>query len=83
MTHKTSQPAARDWMSVLSKYRNPRNFRSGVELAITLAPYLSLWIAACWVLQYSYVAAFALGGQRGLFAAVVYHPTRLRARVVC
>ena len=67
MTHKTTQPAARDWMSVLSKYRNPRNFRSGVELAITLAPYLSLWIAACWVLQYSYVAAFLISAVNGAF----------------
>lgn len=67
MTQENTGPAARDWMSVLAKYRSPRNVRSGVELAITLAPYLILWVAACWVLQYSYLAAFVLSALNGAF----------------
>ncbi len=67
MTQTTDSKAARDWMKVLAKYRDPRNLRSGMELAITLVPYLTLWVAACWVLQYSYLAAFAISAVNGAF----------------
>ena len=59
--------SARDWISDLSKYRNPSNWRSSFELAVTIIPFFALWVAACWALQYSYIAAFLISALNGAF----------------
>jgi omega-6 fatty acid desaturase (delta-12 desaturase) len=40
--------AERDWMRLLAKYREPDETRSIVEIAITLLPFVALWVLA-WV----------------------------------
>ncbi len=44
---------ARDWVRILSTYREPSTLRSVFELAVTLGPFLLLWGLAWWSLQVS------------------------------
>lgn len=70
MQEKTQEPSnmsPRDWVQVLAKYRQPNNLRSSFELGISLIPFVVLWVAACWVAQYSYLAAFLISALNGLF----------------
>ena len=50
----TEKGTARDWMAVLSKYREPSHTRSITEIAITVIPFIALWMAAYWALGVSY-----------------------------
>ena len=59
--------AARDWVRVLAKYREPNAARSNFELAVSAIPFLGLWVAACWVAQYNYLGSFAISVVNGLF----------------
>ncbi|MES2843752.1 MAG: fatty acid desaturase [Pseudomonadota bacterium] len=43
----------RDWVQILARYREPSHLRSGVELAISLVPFLILWALAWWSLSVS------------------------------
>ena len=52
--------APRDWVKVLSGYREPSQFRSIFELSVTLVPFFLLWALAWWALSYSYYLTFAL-----------------------
>lgn len=44
---------ARDWVKVLSTYREPSGKRSAFELAVTLGPFVALWALAWWSLSVS------------------------------
>jgi omega-6 fatty acid desaturase (delta-12 desaturase) len=44
---------ARDWVKVLSSYREPSGARSAFELAVTLGPFIALWALAWWSLSVS------------------------------
>ena len=44
---------ARDWVRVLARYREPSTWRSSLELAITLGPFILLWALAWWALSIS------------------------------
>ena len=57
----------RDWVQILAKYREPNSWRSSFELAISLIPFVILWVLACWVAQYSYMGAFVISAANGLF----------------
>ena len=46
--------AAREWVAILAKYREPNAWRSSFELAVTVLPFVGLWALAWWSLQYSY-----------------------------
>ncbi len=46
--------APRDWVKVLAAYRDPSALRSWFELAVTVGPFLALWILAWWSLAVSY-----------------------------
>ena len=59
--------AARDWIKILAKYRNPNILRSSFELFISLAPFIALWAFAWWVLQYSYWLALGIAVVNGMF----------------
>lgn len=50
---ETDVTKARDWIKVLSSYREPNAGRSWVELGITLGPFLFLWALAWWSLSIS------------------------------
>ena len=52
--------AAKTWIKVLSRYREPSVGRSVFELAVTLGPFVLLWGLAWWSLSVSYWGALAL-----------------------
>ncbi len=67
MAHKTSEDReipeisnARDWVKILSNYREPNALRSSFELAVTLGPFLTLWALAWWALSSSGWLALAI-----------------------
>ncbi|EAQ27094.1 MULTISPECIES: fatty acid desaturase [unclassified Roseovarius] len=51
---------ARDWVRILSTYRDPSPTRSTFELGVTLGPFLLLWAAAWWSLSVSLWLTLAL-----------------------
>ena len=57
----------RDWVKILAAYREPNTLRSTLELAVSLVPFVALWIAACWTAQYSYIGAFLISALNGGF----------------
>ncbi|SOH95146.1 omega-6 fatty acid desaturase (delta-12 desaturase) [Monaibacterium marinum] len=70
MPENTSTAPARqprDWIKVLAGYREPSNVRSSYELVISLIPFVALWVAACWVVQFSYLGAFVISAFNGAF----------------
>jgi len=66
-TNSGSEKAARDWVQVLAKYRDPSGLRSSFELGVSLIPFVTLWVLACWVTNYSYLGAFAISVLNGCF----------------
>jgi omega-6 fatty acid desaturase (delta-12 desaturase) len=52
--------SAKDWVKILAKYREPNAVRSSFELAVTLGPFIVLWVAAWWALDVSYWLALGL-----------------------
>jgi acyl-lipid omega-6 desaturase (Delta-12 desaturase) len=45
--------SARAWLKVLAAYREPNPGRSAYEIAVTLVPFLGLWVAAYYAMQTS------------------------------
>lgn len=50
----------RDWVKILSAYRESSVARSTFELAVTLGPFLFLWVLAWWALDVSYWLTLAI-----------------------
>ncbi len=44
---------ARDWVSILAKYRDPNTARSWFEIAVTIGPFIALWALAWWAMHIS------------------------------
>ncbi|WP_420396182.1 fatty acid desaturase [Nioella sp.] len=65
--HQPEPRAARDWIKVLAKYREPNTSRSTYELAITIGPFLSLWVLAWWSLSVSYWLTLAISSINAAF----------------
>lgn len=59
--------SAKDWVQILAKYREPNVWRSGFELAVSLVPFMLLWICAWWALSVSFWLAFAISVINGGF----------------
>lgn len=58
---EATQPTrARDWIKVLSEYREPNTVRSFYELGVTIGPFIALWALAWWSLSISGWLAFAI-----------------------
>ena len=57
---KPVQPAAKDWVRILSDYREPNSLRSWFELAVTVGPFVLLWALAWWSLSVSYWLTLAI-----------------------
>jgi omega-6 fatty acid desaturase (delta-12 desaturase) len=51
---------ARDWVAILSHYREPSGWRSSWELLVTAGPFVGLWALAWWSLEVSHVLAASL-----------------------
>ena len=64
--------APRDWIRVLAKYREPNTLRSSFELAVSLIPFITLWVFACWIAPYSYLAAFLVSALNGFFLVRIF-----------
>lgn len=58
---------AREWLSVLARYREPSTRRSVFELAVTLVPFLGLWALAWMALSVSPWLTLALAMLNGAF----------------
>ena len=52
--------APRDWVKVLSNYREPNQWQSTFEMVVTVVPFVLLWAAAWWALSYSYALSFGI-----------------------
>jgi acyl-lipid omega-6 desaturase (Delta-12 desaturase) len=54
------ESAAREWAKVLAPYREPRLARSLAELAVTIVPFVALWVLMLASLAWSYAITLAL-----------------------
>ena len=78
MTSRTSTPegvhqkSARDWVQVLAQYREPSTWRSIMELAVTLVPFVALWVLAWISLSVSYWLAFGIAVLNGAFLVRIF-----------
>jgi acyl-lipid omega-6 desaturase (Delta-12 desaturase) len=55
-----STPAARDWLKILQRYREPSHARSALELLITAGPFALLWLAMWATLGLGYWLTLAM-----------------------
>ena len=67
-----SPRTAREWLSILARYREPSTRRSLFELAVTLTPFLALWALAWMALSVSPWLALALGMLNGAFLVRIF-----------
>ena len=67
-----STRSARDWVLVLSKYRDPSTRRSIFELVTTLVPFVALWALAWAALSVSPWLALALAMLNGAFLVRIF-----------
>jgi len=49
-----------DWLQTLARYREPNRVRSVIEIAVTIVPFVLLWIAAWLALSVSYILTLAI-----------------------
>ena len=54
------ETAPRDWVKILSDYREPNQLRSAFELGVSFVPFVLLWFLAWWSLSISYWLTFAI-----------------------
>ena len=67
-TDQAEQPVrARDWIKVLSEYRDPSTARSFFELGVTIGPFIALWALAWWALSINGWLALAISLANGAF----------------
>lgn len=59
-TATNQKHAARDWVKILSEYREPDTLRSSFELAVTVGAFVSLWALAWYALSYSALLTFVI-----------------------
>lgn len=52
--------SAKDWVRTLAQYRKPDPWRSAFELAVTVGPFVLLWVLAWQSLSISYWLTFAI-----------------------
>ncbi len=58
---------AREWVPILAKYREPDPARSFFELAVTLGPFIGLWVLAWLAIPVSYFLTLALSVMNAAF----------------
>lgn len=71
-TAETGPKAARDWVQILARYREPDTLRSSFELAVSLVPFFALWALAWWALSLSYLLAFAISVVNAAFLVRIF-----------
>ncbi len=58
---------ARDWVKILSQYRQPSAWRSWFEVGVTVGPFLLLWVLAWWSMGISYWLTLAISTLNAAF----------------
>ncbi len=69
---QTDTRAARSWVQLLAKYREPVAARSAFELAVSLLPFIGLWALAWWASSYSYWLALAISVGNAAFLVRIF-----------
>lgn len=71
---KTDNPprSAREWLSVLARYREPSTSRSMFELAATLIPFIALWTLAWISMSISPLLAAIIAALNGAFLVRIF-----------
>ena len=69
---RTAPTAARDWLTILARYREPSTRRSLWELAATVVPFVALWALAWMALSVSPWLALALAVLNGAFLVRIF-----------
>jgi omega-6 fatty acid desaturase (delta-12 desaturase) len=64
--------SAREWLTVLARYREPSTRRSLLELAATVVPFFALWALAWMALSVSSLLALALAILNGGFLVRIF-----------
>lgn len=59
-TSPNAGSSAREWLAALDRYRTPSQTRSLLEIAVTVVPFIALWIAMWLSLQWSYLLSLAI-----------------------
>ncbi|GGH54621.1 fatty acid desaturase [Frigidibacter albus] len=73
MSEPSQSPrTAREWLSILARYREPSTRRSLFELAVTLIPLFALWALAWMALSVSPWLALALAVANGAFLVRIF-----------
>lgn len=74
MKHSTDFPqsaneskSARDWVKTLAAYREPNQWRSTFELAVSIVPFVALWALAWWSMSVSLWLTLAISLVNALF----------------
>jgi len=73
-----TQPAAaapddaRTWVRILAEYREPSHRRSAFEVAVSVLPFLLLWILAWWAMSTSLVLAAGIAILNGAFLVRIF-----------
>ncbi|THD83676.1 fatty acid desaturase [Aliigemmobacter aestuarii] len=68
----TTPRNAREWLSVLARYRDPSTLRSLFELAATLIPFFALWALAWMMLSVSPWISLAISLANGAFLVRIF-----------
>jgi omega-6 fatty acid desaturase (delta-12 desaturase) len=71
-TAATAPNTARDWLTILARYREPSTRRSLLELAATLVPFFALWALAWMALSVSGWLALTLAMLNGAFLVRIF-----------
>ena len=58
---------AKDWVRILSAYREPDTFRSTYELGVTVGPFILLWALAWWSMSVSYWLTLSISALNAAF----------------
>lgn len=69
---ETAPEHPRDWVSILSRYRDPRPLRSLLELAVSVVPFVLLWGFAWAALSVSGWLAFGIAAVNGVFLLRIF-----------
>ena len=72
-TNASAAPrTAREWLTILARYREPSTRRSLFELAATLVPFVALWVLAWAAMSVSPWLALAVAAVNGAFLVRIF-----------
>jgi len=66
------EKASKEWIKILSRYREPDGLRSVFELGVTVLPFLALWVLAWWSLSVSYWLTLGISAVNAAFLLRIF-----------